>query len=84
MSCLKKLSQVAEPLENQASNQKVVGSILGCAKLSCVLGQGTSPYLPQGKCPCTYRKSLTYCKWLMRMNDTEQLCYLPNMQDTYV
>ena len=32
-----------------------------------VLGQGTSPYLPQGECPCSYCKSLwirTSDKWL--------------------
>ena len=38
---------MAERLGNQASNQKVVGSIPGLAKL-CVLGQGTSPFLPGG------------------------------------
>ena len=41
-------SQVAERLGNGASNQKVAGSIVGCAKLRSILGQGTSPYLPLG------------------------------------
>ena len=44
--------QMAERLENWAINQKVAGY------LCCVLGQGTSPYLPRGECPCTYCKSL--------------------------
>ena len=44
-------SQVAERLGNQASNQKVAGSIPGCGKLYCVLGQGISPYLPRGNVP---------------------------------
>ena len=48
-------SQMAERLGNQASNQKVAGSIPGCAKLCCVLGQGTCL---GGECPCTYCKSL--------------------------
>ena len=36
-------------------------------KLRCVPGQGTSPYLPWGECPCTYCKSLwirASAKWL--------------------
>ena len=37
---------MAEWLGSRAINQKVVGSIPGHAKLRCVLGQGTSPYLP--------------------------------------
>ena len=54
--------QMAERLGNRATNQKVAGSIPGRAKLRCVFGQGTSPYLPQrgggGGCPCTFFKSL--------------------------
>ena len=42
---------MAEQLGNGASNQKVAGSISGCAKWCCVLGQGTSPNLPQGNVP---------------------------------
>ena len=42
---------MAERLGNRASNQKVAGSILSCAKLRCVLEQGTSPYLPRGIVP---------------------------------
>ena len=49
---------MAERLWNRATNHKVAGSILSHAKLRCVLGQGTSPYLPRGECPCTYCKSL--------------------------
>ena len=41
-------SQVAERLGDRASNLKVTGLIPGRAKLRCVLGQGTSPYLPRG------------------------------------
>ena len=41
-------SQVAERLGDLASNQKVAGSIPGCAKICCVLGKGTSPYFPRG------------------------------------
>ena len=51
-------SQVAERLGKRAINQKVAGLIPGHAKLRSVLGQGTSPYLPRGECPCTYCKSL--------------------------
>ena len=51
-------SQMAEWLGNRAINQKVASSIPGLAKCCCVLGQGTSPYLPRGECPCTYCKSL--------------------------
>ena len=40
--------QMAEQLGDRAINQKVAGSIPGCEKLRCVLGQGTSPYLPCG------------------------------------
>ena len=47
-------SQMAERLGSWAINPKVVGSIPGREKLRCVLGQGTSPYLPRGECPCTY------------------------------
>ena len=50
--------QLAERLGNWAINQEVASSIPGRAKLCCVLGQGTSPYLPRGECPCTYCKSL--------------------------
>ena len=45
--------QVAEWLGNRASNQNVAGSIPGHAKSRCVLGQGTSPYLPWGNCRVT-------------------------------
>ena len=51
-------SQMAERLRNRAITQKVAGSIPGRAKWRCVLGQGTSPYLPWGECPCTYCQSL--------------------------
>ena len=37
------------------------------AEWHCVLGQGTSPYLPRGDCPCTHCKSLwirASAKWL--------------------
>ena len=44
-------SQVAEWLGKRASNQKFAGSIPGCEKLCSVLGQGTSPYLPQENVP---------------------------------
>ena len=43
--------QVAEWLGNRASIQKVAGLIPGCAKLRCVLGQGTSPFLPRENVP---------------------------------
>ena len=39
----------------------------GRAKWHCVLEQGTSPYFPLGKCPCTYCKSLwirASAKWI--------------------
>ena len=49
--------RMAEWLGSRAINQKAVGSIPSRAKLRCVLGQGTSPYLPRGECPCTYCKS---------------------------
>ena len=49
---------MAERLGSRAINQKIVGLIPGHAKLRCVLGQGTSPYLPRGECPCTYCKLL--------------------------
>ena len=58
---------MAEWLGNRAFNQKVAGSILGHAKWSCVLGQGTSPYLPRGECSYIYCKSLwirASAKWL--------------------
>ena len=45
------LLQVAERLRTRVSNQKVAGSISHRAKLRCVLGQGTSPYLPRGYFP---------------------------------
>ena len=38
---------MAEWLGNRAINQKIAGSIPGRVKLCCVLGQGTSPYLPR-------------------------------------
>ena len=40
-------------------------------KWRCVFGQGTSPYLLRGECPCTYCKSLwirASAKWLNEMN----------------
>ena len=44
---------MAELLGNLAINQRVAGwvagSIPGSEKLRCVLGQGTSPYLRQGR-----------------------------------
>ena len=39
---------MAERLGNLAINWKVAGLIPGHAKLRCVLGQGTLPYLPRG------------------------------------
>ena len=42
---------MAEWLGNRAVNQKLAGSIPGRAILHCVLGQGTSPYLPRGNVP---------------------------------
>ena len=42
---------MAERLGKSASNKKVAGSIPGSAKLRCVLGQGTSPYLPRVNVP---------------------------------
>ena len=60
-------SQMAERLGSRVISQKVVGSIPGRAKLHCVIGQGTSPYLPRGECPCSYYKSLwmrASAKWL--------------------
>ena len=50
--------QMAERVGNRTNNQKVAGSIPGRDKLHCVLRQGTSPYLPQGECPCSACKSL--------------------------
>ena len=50
--------QMAEQLGSRAINQKVAGSISDRGEGRCVLGQGTSPYLPRGECPCTYCKSL--------------------------
>ena len=44
-------SQMAERLGNRAINQKLAGSIPGRDKLCCVLGRGTSPYLPRGNVP---------------------------------
>ena len=46
-----RVSQVAERLGNRATNLKVACSIPGRAKWRCVLGQGTSPYLPRGNVP---------------------------------
>ena len=43
--------QMAEWLGSRAINQNVAGSIPGRAKLSCVPGQGTSPYFPRGNVP---------------------------------
>ena len=43
--------QMAERLGNRDTNQKVAGLIPGSAKLSCVPGQGTLPYLPRGNVP---------------------------------
>ena len=62
------VSQVAEGLELRASNLKVASSIPGRYTWRCVLGQGTSPHLPRGECPCTYCKSLwkrASAKWLI-------------------
>ena len=42
---------MAERLGNQATNQKVAGSIPGCEKNDIVPGQGTSLYLPRGNVP---------------------------------
>ena len=36
---------MAERLGNRATKQKVAGLISSSAKLSCVPGQGTSPYI---------------------------------------
>ena len=44
-------NQVAELLGNRACNQKVASLIPSRAKLRCVLGQGTSPYLHRGNVP---------------------------------
>ena len=58
---------MAERLRSRAFNQKVAGCIPGHAKGCCVLGQGTSPYLLRGECPCTNCKSLwirASAKWL--------------------
>ena len=41
--------QVGERLGNWASNLKVASSIPDRVKLCCVLGQGTTPYLPLGR-----------------------------------
>ena len=46
--------QMAERLGSRAINQKVASSIPGHAKLRCVLGQGTSPYLLWGNVPVLY------------------------------
>ena len=43
--------QMAERLGIRTINQKVVGLIPGCARWRCVLGHGTSPYLPRGNVP---------------------------------
>ena len=43
---------------NRATNQKVAGSIPGREKLCCVLGRGTSPYLPRGNVPIALDKSV--------------------------
>ena len=42
---------MAEWLGNRAINQKEADLIPSHAKSSCVLGQGTSHYLPQGEGP---------------------------------
>ena len=49
---------MAERLGSRAINQKVPGSLPGRAKMTLCPWQGTSPYLPQGECPCTYCKLL--------------------------
>ena len=73
-------SQVAERLGNRAGNLKVAGLIPGRSKWRCVLGQGTSPYLPRGECPCTCCKSLwirASAKWLnvnVRYNSFRGFC----------
>ena len=59
--------------------QKVAGSAPGRAKWRCVLEQGSSPYLPPGKCHCTYCKSLwirASAKWL-NLNVCVKDCKLP-------
>ena len=44
---------MAERLGNRANNRKVASSILGRAKLRCVPGQGTSPWIRgSAKCKC--------------------------------
>ena len=49
---------MAEWLGNRAINQKVAGSIPGRLNCHCVIGQGTSPYLPWGNVPVlTVRRS---------------------------
>ena len=45
-----------------------------CAKWRCVLGQGTSPYLPLGKCPCTHCKSL----WIRASAEWLNVNVVPN------
>ena len=63
---------------SRAINQKVIGSIPGHAKLHCVLGQGTSPYLPWGECPCTYCKTL-WIRASAKCNVNKYLTPLQNM-----
>ena len=50
---------MGEWLGNQATNQKVAGLICSRAKLLCVPGQGTSPYLPLGNVPVLTVSRLT-------------------------
>ena len=64
-------SQMAKRLGSRAVNQKVVGSTPGSVKWHCVLGQGTSSYLPWGECACTYSMLLwirASAKWLNVLN----------------
>ena len=42
---------MAGAVREWASNLKVAGLISGGAKLCCVFGHGTSPYLPRGNVP---------------------------------
>ena len=67
LACSISESQVAERWGNQAVNLKVASLIPGRVKLCCVLGQGTSPYLPRGNGPVHKSKSLwirASAKWL--------------------
>ena len=47
---------MAERLGNQATNQKVAGSILGSEKMTVPWARRFT-LLASGECPCTYRKS---------------------------